>query len=173
MIDIALKATTVCFTGHRPSAFGGYDETSPLICLVKAELTKEIEIAISQGFDTFISGAAIGVDTWAAEIVLELREHNPNIELVLAIPFKEQCSQWPQAAQNRWAALVTKADMVQYVSPPVYAAWKMSARNEWMVDNASLVIAVWNGDVGGTGNCIKYAEDNDMEIVRINPNTLS
>jgi len=44
-----------------------------------------------------------------------------------------------------------------------------------MVDNADIVIAVWNGDEkskSGTWNCIKYARKKGKKIIYIDPNNL-
>lgn len=57
-----------CFTGHRPEKLN-MPETE-----VIAWLESEIRKAIDDGFVTFISGMARGVDIWAAEIVLRLRD---------------------------------------------------------------------------------------------------
>lgn len=57
-----------CFTGHRPEKLGIPEKQ------VKEKLRKAIRQAIEDGFTTFISGMARGVDMWAAEIVLEERK---------------------------------------------------------------------------------------------------
>ena len=33
----------------------------------------------------------------------------------------------------------------------------MQARNEWMVDQATRLAALWDGSSGGTGNCFQSA----------------
>lgn len=38
-----------------------------------------------------------------------------------------------------------------------------------MVDLADMVIAVWDGSKGGTGNCVQYAQKKGKEFIRINP----
>lgn len=166
-----MKTTTVCFTGHRPTEFGGYDESLPQICYIKNALRDKIESAILNGYDTFISGMACGVDMWAAEAVIELQGKYSHIKLVAAIPFAEQASVWPEHTQERWTGIITKASETKYVSPSGYAAWKMQVRNVWMVDHASLVIAVWNGAPGGTNNCIVYAKQTDTAIEYIDMHT--
>lgn len=57
-----------CFTGHRPEKLSIPESE------VKAALQKEIHLAIADGITIFITGMPPGVDIWAAEIVLELRE---------------------------------------------------------------------------------------------------
>lgn len=52
-----------CFTGHRPEKLKEPEEE------IKVWLEKQINRAIEDGFTTFISGCAMGVDLWAARIV--------------------------------------------------------------------------------------------------------
>ena len=55
------------------------------------------------------------------------------------------------------------------MSDEEYKPWLMQKRNEYMVDLADKVIAVWDGSKGGTGNCVRYAEKCGKEIIRIVP----
>lgn len=163
-----------CFTGHRPNKLGGYDESNPIMTDVKSRLDRAIDYALdSFGITTFISGMALGVDMAAAEIVLKKREQFPRygIRLVAAVPFEGQERMWPSQSQARWSEIIAQADEVHYVCEPGYAARKMQKRNVWMVDNSSLVIAVWDGTKGGTGNCVEYARkiDHKPRIISINP----
>ena len=48
----------------------------------------------------------------------------------------------------------------------------MQRRNEYMVDKADTLIAVWNGTSGGTANCVKYAKKKGVDIVRLDPNKI-
>lgn len=41
-----------------------------------------------------------------------------------------------------------------------------------MVNNSDIVIAVWNGSKGGTGNCVNYAKMQKKEIIVINPDDI-
>lgn len=66
--EIEKRKHLCCFTGHRPEKLGAPEEK------IKAALKKEIRTAVSEGYSVFISGMARGVDVWAAELVLELRE---------------------------------------------------------------------------------------------------
>jgi uncharacterized phage-like protein YoqJ len=56
-------------------------------------------------------------------------------------------------------------DCEGFPGPQVY-----QERNEWMVDRAHVVIAVWDGQKkGGTWNTIKYALAGHRKIWRIDP----
>lgn len=70
-----------CFTGHRPQKLNRAESD------IKRDLEDAIKSAISNGYSTFITGMAYGVDIWAGEIVVRLREANPDLHLIAAVPF--------------------------------------------------------------------------------------
>lgn len=168
-----MREKTVCFTGHRPSKLKGYEvkDNEALIRELKDVIVDYIE---NKGVTTFISGMALGIDTWGARIVLALRESNyPHIKLISAIPFKNQWEAWKnQKAIDEWHFIYNQADEVYFVSEESYTAWCLQKRNEWMVDNSNMIISVWDGTSGGTANCIKYAKKSNINILNIDPNTL-
>jgi len=151
----------VCFTGHRPQSVGGFTIPNPTydhICKEIKRVLKEVKPQKA------ISGMALGIDTWSAEICNEL-----NIPWVAAIPFKGQEYIWPQESQSKYYQLLSLAAEIVIVSEGGYEPWKMQKRNEWMVDNADAVIGVWNGSPGGTANCMRYAHQQNKMIYRISP----
>lgn len=164
---------TVCFTGHRPNKLGGFDERNPVADYVKQELKTAVLWAIKDGYRRFICGGALGVDTWAAEIVLSMKEDHPDVTLTIARPFKSQASRWKFADVERFNFICSLADEVVDVCEDGYAAWKMQKRNEWMCDHSELIVAVWDGGDGGTKNCFDYAKQKDLEFVKIDPRRYS
>ncbi len=166
---------TVCFTGHRPQKIGGFDENNPIAHYIKITLQYEIEETIKRGYTRFIFGGALGVDTWAGEIVAKLkeiyREYGTDLTLELYSPFEGQEGNWFDESKIRYYNLMFECDNIVEVSEPGYAAWKMIVRDKAMVDAADLVIAVWNGDLGrsGTGHTVSYARKQKKEMIIIDP----
>lgn len=69
---------TCCFTGHRPQFFPwGSNTGDPAAAKMLRALESEILQAIADSYTTFLYGGALGVDAWAAEIVLRLRKNLP------------------------------------------------------------------------------------------------
>lgn len=163
---------TVSFTGHRPDKLGGFDDNNPTALKVKDALKKEIVNCINKGFNSFISGGAMGVDQWAAEVIIELKKTH-KIKLIIAKPFPSQDKVWKQETKEKFKKMCLEADEVVNVSDDPYAAWKMMARNKYMIDHSSLIIAVYNGDpTGGTAQTVKQAQKIGKQILIIDPNKL-
>jgi len=160
---------TVCFTGHRPDKLGGY-ENNPTQRNTRQALETIIKDLVNKNdFVEFISGMAVGVDTWAAIEVLKVKLYNPDkVSLKLALPFVGQQNKWPLTSQMQWLEVYRAANSVYFVDEEGYAPWKLLNRNKWMVDNSDLVVAVWSGyRKGGTAHCIRYASKKNKEIVNL------
>jgi uncharacterized phage-like protein YoqJ len=169
------KKNTCCFTGHRPQKLPwGYDEEWEDCVKLKLKLACEIEAMRKKGVTTFISGMAVGVDMWAAEIVLDLKSAYPQdtIKLIAAIPYEGQANKWSVEYRERYFDILAQADQ-EVIFQEHYTKSCMHERNRFMVDNSAYMIAVFNGDKGGTANTLHYAESKGLNIVIINPNALS
>ena len=149
---------TACFTGHRPNSLPcGYSEEHPACIKIKTQLRRMIVGLIEKKNVThFIAGAALGVDMWAMEIVLELKEKYPGITLEAAVPCRSQAAKWNAKSKERYERLLSLCDKVTIVQEN-YTPDCMMKRNEYTVTNSDYVVAVWNGKPSGTGNTIKYA----------------
>lgn len=150
MKDFPDRPHCCCFTGHRPEKL----EIGP--DLVIRRLDEAITAAMGRGYTTFISGAAKGVDLWAAKLVLERRSSRPDVRLVCAVPYKGFGLHWKDGHSELFARVVREADAVHYICDS-YSRSAYQRRNEWMVDRSSLLIAAYTGISGGTRNTIEYA----------------
>ena len=148
----------ICGTGHRPTKLGGYDNS---ILLSLAKMAKDAISGIGN-VEKIISGMALGWDQALALAAIDMQ-----IPLVAAVPFKGQENAWPPASQEVFRDYLRNAHTVHIVCEGGYAAWKMQKRNEWMVDNANIVLALWNGTPGGTMNCLEYANHVGKEVVNL------
>ncbi|MDI6772339.1 MAG: SLOG family protein [bacterium] len=172
------RSTTICFTGHRPAKLGGYDGGSPVARSVREWLDRAIARLYARGYRTFISGAALGVGTWAAEAVLRFKPQGPGTRLIMAVPFLDQPRRWPAPALVRWERLCRAADEVVFVTkgwPPIgpdekhWVVEALNRRNRWMVDCSGMVVAVWDGTPGGTANAVGYARETGVSVCQFNP----
>lgn len=153
----------VCFTGHRPEKLSTSEE------FIKQQLYNEIIKSIQDGFNVFISGMARGVDIWASEIVLQLKNDGYPIKLICALPYDGFENNWSVYWQNKYNLILSRADLVRCISTH-YSPDCFKSRNEWMVNHSSRVIAVYNGKSGGTRNTIYYASTHNIPVHIISDN---
>lgn len=149
-----------CFTGHRPQKLIKPES------VVRKNLECEIRRAVAEGFNVFISGMAQGVDIWAAQIVLQLREEGIAVRLICACPFEGFETRWSRSWQKQYQEVLASADLVRFICSG-YRKECFQSRNEWMVNHSARVIAVYNGSPSGTKNTIDYARKNGVEVIII------
>lgn len=134
-----------CVTGHRNIPL---DKTD----LIQAKLRQAILAAINKGYTHFISGFAAGVDLVFAEIISELKSEY-SITLEAAIPYLHRMNT-PDKTFHR---LIKNCDAVKILADH-YSKGCYMARNRYMVNKSTLVIAVYDGrGFGGTAATVKYA----------------
>ena len=160
MIESEKRAHRVCFTGHRPEKLTRSEKA------LRKDLEKEIRQAIADGLTVFITGMARGVDIWAAQIVLSLRDEGYPIKLMCACPYDGFEVGWKQEWKAQYNTILAAADLVKYVCEG-YSRSCFQIRNEWMVNHAIRVIAVFNGEQSGTKNTIDYASKVGVPIAYI------
>lgn len=155
-----LRKRRCCFTGHRPEKLNVSEKE------VKALLEIAIDKAVQDGFVTFITGMARGVDTWAAEIVLEKKKKNKDLHLICALPHPNFDTNRSIVEKMKFAKILKKADLIREINNHYFTGC-YQVRNEWMVDRSNRVISVFNGQKSGTKNTIDYAKRKGIEVFNV------
>jgi uncharacterized phage-like protein YoqJ len=149
-------------TGHRMQALGGFSLPNPTYIYVCQEIEKHL---LELKPEKVLTGMAQGYDLWLAFVSNKL-----NIPFVACIPFEGQETRWPAETQKQYRSLRKKASEVIVVSEGGYAGWKMQKRNEYLIDNSTFLLSCYNfSGLGGTFNCLQYAEKIGRQSINIDP----
>ena len=168
-----MKKKTCCFTGHRPQSlpFGFNENDARCAALKKALREQIIHLIEKENVTHFISGMAIGIDMYAAEIVLDLKKSYPGITLESAIPCETQPVKWSEALRERYYNIAAQCDKETMLQTH-YTPDCMDKRNKYMVDQSDVIIAVWSGSPSGTGKTVTYALSKGKPVIVIDPISL-
>lgn len=174
-----------CFTGPRPKNLYGYEKEKylPLIDTLKGTIRE----FINQGYDTFITGGAQGVDQLAFWAVHALKKEGYNIKNIVYAPFKGQELGWAKEglfSQKEYSLMLKLADEVCVlkeidVKNRGQVVDALYHRNHQMVDGADTTVGIYP-DYGwqffetksGTAECLRYAKDQGKAIFQLSPETL-
>jgi uncharacterized phage-like protein YoqJ len=150
-------------TGHRPKDLPDLNWVESALTDAYAELKA----------DHVIQGMAAGVDLIAAKAA-----YKSGIPYTCAKPWANHkgrmagsagfTDSWNTYYDNalRYAAKIVDVNPTNSYPGP----WIYQERNEWMVNHADILIAVWTGKKkGGTYNCVKYAMKAGVEIYHLDP----
>jgi len=161
------RQESCCFTGHRPTKLPWrFREDDPRCIVLKQRIADAVEMAYDEGYRHFICGMSLGCDQYLCEAVLALRRRHPDVTIEAAIPCPTQADAWTAAQQERYRRLLAECDLETMVSEK-YTSTCMQRRDRYMVDHASLLIAVFDGTAGGTQYTMQYAMQRGLNIVDI------
>ncbi|MBQ3211092.1 MAG: DUF1273 family protein [Oscillospiraceae bacterium] len=162
-----MREISCSFTGHRPTKLPwGANENDSRCLALKMELAARLEGIYEAGYRHFICGMAIGCDMFFAEAVLEMQKLHPDVTLEAAIPCGTQPDRWTRAQRERYNRLLDRCSKVNVLQIN-YSPDCMMQRNQYMVDNSSLLLACFDGRPGGTMSTILYAQRQGLNVITI------
>lgn len=153
-------ATTASFTGHRSYRNQAADA-----------LDSTVERLSREGFTDFLCGMAVGFDMAAAESVMRMRTllADRKLRLIAVVPFAGQAARFAAAQRERYGRILAAADGVVCMAEH-YTAECYRRRNDFLVDNASVVVAWYDGSAeGGTCYTVGRARRTGRRIVNLRP----
>ena len=152
----------VMVTGHRPQKLNRY--AIPNIKLALLDRVKELR---EQHRDLeLITGMALGVDTWFAEIAIKL-----DIPFNAALPFAGQDKCWKYEDRTKYQCILDKASSIT-ICDSSFSKQAYLDRNTIMVGMADECIAVWDGTPSVTGHAVSIAQVKGLRVDIIKPNEM-
>ncbi len=153
---------TVCFSGHRPESLpDGGNPQSLVTGYIKKLINDEIVESLSDGYNTFIVGGARGIDLWAAEELLALRDDGYDLNIIVSVPYRGFGSRYYGHDAVIMHRSIECAEKVICIAESYFNGC-MFRRNEYMVDHSSKLIAFVNDYRSGTGQTIRYAKKKNI-----------
>ena len=155
-----MRQKTCCFTGHR-------DLPQKQLSAIRRQTAVAISKLITEcGVRYFGVGGAIGYDTLAAEVLIELKRRFPHIRVILVYPFEGFTSRWSAEQKAAFAKLLPLYDKRVCVAK---TASKESylMRDRHLVDGSAYCIAYCTRETGGTAYTLKYAKEQGIHIRNI------
>jgi uncharacterized phage-like protein YoqJ len=173
---ILIENPIIGVTGHRPEKLFGHHHTpepgDPTYHIYD-HIQKSLRIAIAGlKASKILTGMALGVDQWTAQIAID-----QGIPFDAYLPFLGQERLWPLKSRQYFQWLLKKAATVKVISEGGFSNAKMFIRNEAVVDDSNVLLAVMHKKVkknpklqqGGTYQCVSYAHRLKKPIIEIHP----
>lgn len=156
-----MRYPRVMVTGHRPQKLPTDSHD-----WVRLELERvATKLRDTAGMEVGISGMALGADTWWGFATLFAW-----CDLWAFIPFPQQPDPWPAQQRAEWQELRDRATH-EVVIAGEYSVGALHARNDAMLANSDLVVAVLDPSIegGGTASCVRKAQAQGKPILHVDP----
>ena len=146
-------------------------------CILKDQL-KNVMIYLIKEHEVrkFVCGLAPGIELLSAELIIDIRNQNPGLQLQLeCVEAYEYQGRYYHTQQREWLryqAVVDECDK-RTVLFERYLTDCESIHRKYLVDESDYIIAVWNRLPGDHIGIVPYARLKERPIIRINPETMS
>lgn len=171
-----MEVLSCAIFGHRPTRFKfGYKINTTSGKRLKKRLRDEFTALYGQGVKRFYVGGCLGVDQWAGEVLLRLKEQPgfSDIELVVAAPFPHHDAKWDEWSRNQLRFLISHSTEHLVIGKDDRTE-SFIARNRYMLSHADVLVAVYDNNRtvrNGVGQVVLAAEKKALPIVFIHPDT--
>ena len=149
------KSKIVAFTGHRTYRGAANEQLRDIIVRL-----------YERGARTFRVGMAEGFDLHAAEAVLALKAHHPDITLEAYIPWPEFSLHFDPKERVRYDEIMRYIAITHYISR-YYSPDVFHRRNDMLVAGASVLVAWCQRKRSGTGYTVCRAKRLGCEVINL------
>lgn len=156
----------IALTGHRTS------KINKLVPLGLDYVDKRLYLALKELHPDFSTlelnlGGALGFDTCGYRVA---RKYHIQYHLYLPFPADVMTKLWKPEDKETLKLSIQEAETLTIIGSQ-YAAWYYLQRDEAMVDNAALVVSLFDttSHKGGTKHTVDYALDHHKDVYNLTP----
>lgn len=141
----------VLITGYKPHELGIYSDEHPGVPVIKYCLKASLLQLIDGGASWFVISGQPGVELWAAEVVLALKQESYGIHLAVIVPFLEQETKWKEAQKEKYYAILEQADFVDAISKRPYdSPVQLRQKNDFLVAKTDGMLILYDDSKPGS-----------------------
>lgn len=139
-------------TGYKPQELGIFSESHQGIDVIKYTLrSRIIQLIEESDIDWFITSGQPGVELWASEIIIELKNDYPNINLCILTPFYEQEARWKEPLQEKYHQILEQADFVDSITKRPYEnPSQLRLKNEFIINKSNGLLVLYDEETPGS-----------------------
>ncbi len=164
-------------TGPKPTRFKfGYKEDNSLCRKIKKAMLRQFRrLYNKKGVQRFYIGGILGVNLWAGELLLKLKDEPgyEELKLVVVLPFPGHDTKWDVRSRKRLENLLRNS--TEHLSIGTANCQKSYIDlNRYLVDHAEYLVAVSEKLTDSENRSFQvpaYAKEKGAEIIYIHPDT--
>lgn len=136
---------TLLVTGYRAHELGIFDDRHQAVPYIKKALARRIAALAEEGLEWVITAGQYGVDLWACEAVLEMKEQYPGLKLGIVTAHEGVEEKWKEEKQETFRRITLAADYFGSVSKgPYEGGWQMRARDELLLRKSDAMLLFYD-----------------------------
>ena len=136
---------TIFITGYKPHELGIFNDNHVGIGIIKRAIENHLRTLLDDGLEWVVISGQQGVETWAGQVVLELKNEFPELKYSLITPFLEQEKNWNEHKQATYSHILQNADFVTIVTKrPYEAPWQFIEKDKFIIENTDAALLIYD-----------------------------
>lgn len=166
-------------SGYKPHELGIFNEKSEHLPFLKYAIKKKLQQTIeAYAVEWIITSGQPGVELWAAEATLELKQDYPHLKLATLAPFYKQDDRWSDPVKELYMQIWSNSDYVDYITKREYEhSSQLRQKNQFIIDKSSAFLVLFDEYTEGSPTYYltyarKKAEAVDYPIIYLTPDEI-
>ncbi|MHC9000658.1 SLOG family protein [Enterococcus bulliens] len=166
------QAKTIFISGYRNYEIGIFQEKDPKIAVIKKSLKSTCIQLIEEGATWFVISGSLGVELWAAQVILELKQEY-EVSLAVISAYTEFFAKWNEQNQQAMQTILEQADFVDAVSRQPYTSpQQLKNHTQFVLAHTMGCVLVYDPEYPGKSqffirDATQYQECHSYEILYI------
>ncbi|UVI31098.1 DUF1273 domain-containing protein [Paenibacillus spongiae] len=136
-------------TGYRAHELNIFDQKHKGIGYIQKAIAGKLIPLVEEGLEWVITPGQYGVDLWACEVVIALKEQYPHLKLSIMTAFIQQEEKWNDAKKEYYGQILKGVDYYGSVSKQPYSGvWQFTARDELLFRKTDGILLFYDEDAG-------------------------
>lgn len=136
-------------TGYRAHELGIYNNKHQGVPYIRKAIESRLIPLIEEGLEWVITPGQYGVDLWACEAAISLKQQYPQLKCSIITAYANPEAQWSEEKQTYFEEIMRGIDYYGTVSNAPYSGkWQFIARDELLFRKTDGILLVYDEDSG-------------------------
>ncbi|WP_078550571.1 DUF1273 domain-containing protein [Litchfieldia alkalitelluris] len=154
----------LAITGYKPFELGLFDPKNPGITFIKKAIEKKLLFLLEEGLEWVIISGQLGVELWAAEVVMDLQIDHPNLKFAVITPFLDQEEKWNEVNKELYEFVLSQADYTNSITNKKYESpAQFRLKNKFFIDKSDGMLIVYDEETEGSPKFIYNQARNEVD----------
>lgn len=132
-------------TGYKSYELNIFNDTVPEVSYLKAFIKQKLLGYIDQGLSWVIIQGQLGIELWAAEVVMDLQEAEYDIQFAVITPFLDHTQKWNEANMQKYQNIIAHAAYVNSVhQTPYQSPQQFKQADQFILDNTDATMLIYD-----------------------------
>ncbi|MCO4095454.1 DUF1273 domain-containing protein [Macrococcoides canis] len=160
---------SIYVTGYKPYELNIFNNKQPEVRYIKLYFQQKLKEYIEDGLEWVIIEGQLGVELWAAEVVIRLKKMY-DVKLSIITPFLEHHSKWNEENQLYYKQICARADFITSAHNDVYrGGFQFRNTDQFVLDNTEGTILFYDDEYEASPKFFKqtlidFAAENQYNI---------